>query len=314
MKHLRALQSIEGFSPIAIPRRKERACEFAREGYAVARDVEEAARMGARLCIVATDTARHVVDGLAALECGLDLLIEKPLALDAREGSRLRERAETVHRRVFVGCVMRFCESLGVFRGLLDRLGRIHSVRIECQSYLPDWRPSRPYKESYSARVEEGGVLRDLVHEIDYAGWIFGWPSAVQAKIRNLGRLGIAADEAADLTWEIPSGCVVSMTLDYLSRPARRRMCAMGEFGTLEWDGIEGTVVLGLGGAELEVVRSVQTCDQIFVKQAGAFIKTQEGIHDPRLTTSAEGVRALSVCDAARRASLNQREETVEYP
>ncbi len=37
------------------------------------------------------------------------------------------------------------------------------------QSWLPDWRPDRDYRESYSARLDEGGVLRDLVHEIDYA-------------------------------------------------------------------------------------------------------------------------------------------------
>ncbi len=313
MRHLRAIRCIEGLSPIAVPRRKERACELLREGYAVARDMEEAARMGAKLCVVATDTSRHVEDGLVAVECGLDLLVEKPLAREAREGSRLRERAEKLHRNAFVGCVMRFCESLATFKKLLDRIGRVHSVRIECQSYLPDWRPTGSYRESYSARADEGGVLRDLIHEIDYAGWIFGWPSSVQARIRNTGQLGIAAEEIADLMWESSTGCVFSMTLDYLSRPARRRMRAMGELGTLEWDGIEGSVALGLYDGRKELVRSEQSRDQTFVEQLEAFIGAVKGSSDSRLTTCEEGVKALSVCDAARRASASRKQEAVGY-
>ena len=222
-------------------------------------------------------------------------------------------RAKETGRILFVGCVMRFSDSLGRFPALLGKIGRIHSVRIECQSYLPDWRPNRHYLDCYSARADEGGVLRDLIHEIDYAGWIFGWPVALQANVKNLGRLGIEADEIAKLMWEGKGGVLVSLTLDYLTRPPRRCMTAMGEHGTLEWDGIEGTVALALAGAPLEVVRSSQTRQEAFLAQAAAFIGTQNGVCDPRLATGEEGVNALAICDAGRRASENRCEEVVIY-
>lgn len=313
MRHLGIIQQLNEGRPIAVPVRPDRIGQLESLGYCAVEDLDKAVEMGASLCIIATDTGRHVKDGLLAIQRGLDLLVEKPLSVDAQGARQLVSKASEAGRRLFVGCVLRFSDSLNKFRDALARVGRLHAVRIECQSYLPDWRPYRPYHESYSARAEEGGVLRDLVHEIDYAGAIFGWPKAVQARVRNLGRLGIKADEVADLLWETEDGCLVSLSLDYLSRLPRRRVRAAGEWGTLEWDGIENTVTVSLAGRPVEVVESSQTRDEMFLEQARAFVHASQGVWDPRLATGEEGVKALAVCDAARQASDSRRQERVEY-
>lgn len=314
MRHLDVLRRLGNVHPIAIPKRPERHAWLREAGFATAGDLPEAVHAGARLCIVATDTSQHVRDGLAASELGLDVLVEKPLAVDATSAAPLCLKARQNGHAVLLGCVLRFSESLNDFRGLLPKVGRPHAVRIECQSYLPDWRPERPYRDSYSARADEGGVLRDLIHEIDYAGWLFGWPAALQARVRNVNRLGIAADEAADLLWETAGGCVVSMSLDYLSRPARRFLRVSGDLGTLEWDGINATATFVPASGAPEVLRSSQTHDAMFAAQAQAFIRASQGTRDARLATGDDGVKALAVCDAARRASLSKREEPVAYP
>lgn len=312
-RHLHVLRRIDSVCPVAISQRSRRTQELATQNFATAENIGAVASMGATLCIIATDTGKHMQDGLAAVENGLDVLVEKPLSVDAAEGRRLCAAAVERGRRVFVGCCLRFSESLNTFRDLLGTIGRLHSVRIECQSYLPDWRPQRSYRESYSARADEGGVLRDLIHEIDYAGWLFGWPITLQAHVRNLGRLGIEADEAAELLWETPDGCVASVSLDYLSRPSRRSIRASGELGIIEWDGIKGTVTLALAGAPVQVIRSSQARDAMFLAQDHTFINTSRGIVDSRLATGEDGVKALAVCDAARRASDSRREERVKY-
>ena len=187
-------------------------------------------------------------------------------------------------------------------------------MRIECQSYLPDWRPQRPYKDSYSARAEEGGVLLDLIHEIDYTGWLFGWPVSLQAGLKNLGRLGIDSDKIAELTWETSKGCIVSTNLDYLSRTPRRQLHAYGELGTICWDGITGTVQLMLAGASLQEHQSTQTRDEMFAAQIGALVDYINGEPDSRMATGVDGVKALAICDAARLSSTSRREEVVIYP
>jgi len=314
MVHLRAIRDGLGLKALAVPVRPERRAALIAEGFPVASDVRDAAGAGARLCVIATETARHAVDALAALDAGCDVLLEKPLARDAGDAQPVCAAAVAKGRRVAVGCCLRFASGLGLFRDRLPDIGSVHSVRIECQSYLPEWRPGRPYQASYSARPEEGGVLRDVIHEIDYAGWLFGWPSRVYARVRNLGRLGIGAEEAADLTWETGGGAVVSLALDYLSRPRRRRLWAGGEWGALEWNAVAGTVALTLAAGTPSITHVTDTPEGMVLAQDRAFVAACLGADDVRLASCREGLRALAVCDAARRSALSGREEPVEYP
>lgn len=314
MKHLAALRRLAGVAPIAIPKRRERAAALREAGFATAADLAGAVDMGATLCVVASEPGQHLRDGASASDHGMDVLVEKPLATDAEVADRLCRGARRQGRAVFVGCVLRFSESLGTFRARLGAIGRVHTVRIECQSYLPAWRLERPYRQSYSARAAEGGVMRDLIHEIDYAAWLFGWPTTLQAKAKNLGRLGIETEETADLMWETGDGGVVTVHLDYLSRPPRRLLRASGEFGTLEWNGLDGSGTLALAETPAEVTRSRETLEDMFRAQAWAFVSAAGGARDARLATGEEGVRALAVCAAAWRAAESGRDEPVTYP
>ena len=314
MRHLQTLSQFLECRTVAVPKASTRGfAELERLGYDTSENLRGAADKGANLAIIATDTGSHGAHGLEALEYGLDLLMEKPLAADSLEAAHLLDCARERGRGIFVACVLRFSQSLNFFRESLNKVGQLHSVQIQCQSYLPDWRPHRPFLETYSARAVEGGVLLDLVHEVDYAGWLFGWPCSVQARLRNLGRLGIEAEELAELRWETPEGCLVSINLDYITRPPRRQMNAFGERGTIVWDGISRSVSLMKSHCPVETMETSQTREEMFADQSRAFVSSKCGRPDPRLATGEEGYKALAVCDAARRSSLSKGEEMVEY-
>lgn len=314
MRHLNALKHIDGILPIAVPVRVERCAQLEQEGFLVGEDIPTASKKGATYCIVATDTGRHVFDGLEALKHGMDLLVEKPIGSDASAASALYEGALAAGRMLYVGCVLRFSKSLNAFQNLLEQIGFVYSVSIECRSYLPEWRLARDYRQSYSARGEEGGVLRDLIHEIDYAGWMFGWPKHVQADVKNFGRLDIESEEMAKLWWETDQGVCVSLELDYLSRTSKRIMRAFGQNGVLEWNGVEGKVFLRLPSGAPQVFSFRQTRDEMFLRQAEAFLGCRESGASCQLSAAKEGVMALAICDAARLASKNRREERIHYP
>jgi predicted dehydrogenase len=314
MQHLRAFQSLRKTKIFAAPIRPERLQELSEAGFTTCKDLRQASKNGAVLAILATDTGRHVRDLGAALKAGLHVLVEKPVSPTAECATTLRRIKQHADRQVFVGCVLRFSESLNQFRAWLPRLGPIHQVRIECQSYLPDWRPHRPYRNSYSARLDDGGVLRDLIHEIDYAGWLFGWPVALQARLKNLGRLGIESEEVAELSWEIQSQTVVSITLDYLTRPPHRNMRAFGERGVLEWNGLTQKVRLEPVRGKPEEFVLLQTRAEMFLSQAKAVVQACRGNIDERLASLEDGIKATAICDAARLASTNRREERIKYP
>ena len=310
-RHLRLLGRQPGVTALALPTRAGRRPELQAEGFEVVAGWDEAYERGATHAVIATNTGRHGNDAALALSVGCHVLVEKPMTPEAATARDLAQRAHDARRGLWVGCDLRFQAALNHFRERLPDIGRVHEVRIECQSYLPDWRPDRPYRLSYSARADEGGVLRDLIHEIDYAGWLFGWPSAVQGRTANRGVLGIHAEEEADLLWESASGAIISIRLDYLSRPTRRRMTASGEFGTLAWDGVCGTVTASLAAGAETVETFDEIADDIYAAQAAAFLSASLHQHDPRMATADQGIRALSICDAARRSSVSGREEQV---
>jgi len=314
MRHLAILNGIDGVTTIAIPKRPGRAEELSKQGQTSAISLAEAQTMGANTVVIATDTGQHFGGGMAAIDAGMHILLEKPLTTNALDAKSLRDHANKNNRQLHVACVLRFSKSLNIFRTLLPQISKIHSVRIECQSYLPEWRPDRSYLDSFRARPGEGGVLLDLIHEIDYAGWLYGWPDSLRGSVKNLGQLGIEADEIAEMQWSGSDGHGVSVAVDFLTRPTHRRMNAYGEQGSIEWNGTEGTVTLQLVGEEPSIKKAEQNSEQMLTAQTIAFLEAVSGNVDPRLATADDGVRALGICDAARQSSDSGQTEMVAQP
>ncbi len=118
------------------------------------------------------------------------------------------------------------------------------SAHVRCQSWLPGWRPDRDYRESYSARPGEGGVLRDLVHEIDYATVLLGSPHLVGADVQIGGPLDIDVDQIASLLWRTDRDVTVSARLDYVTRESTRGIVVHTPRATYEWDVLRAVVAV----------------------------------------------------------------------
>jgi predicted dehydrogenase len=294
-RHLRVL-SERGVPVFALPAIRASAGEFRRVA-----SLGDAGAQGATMAIIATDTGRHLSDATAAVQAGFETLVEKPVAPTAAGVGALAEVARVARRRVFVGCTLRFSDTLRRFRELLPSVGIVHAVEIECRSFLPDWHPDRDYRSSYSARPAEGGVLRDLIHEIDYAGWLFGWPREIVGRVGNTGKLGIEAEEWAELCWH-HDDADVSIRLDYLTRPERRTILAAGSTGTLEADLVRQRIVLRLVDGTVRDETCLQLRDDMIWKQSATFIGAATGRDPDGLATLDDGGRAIAICDTARRS------------
>ena len=84
---------------------------------------------------IATPPATHYAIARRALECGLDVFVEKPLALDLAAGRRLCEIAEREGRILMVGHVLRYHPAYRALQriahsGELGRLQYIYSQRL----------------------------------------------------------------------------------------------------------------------------------------------------------------------------------------
>jgi predicted dehydrogenase len=306
-RHARVLREA-GFEVALHSTRPEARAALRAEGWTVPETMTDFP--GCRHAIVASRTGHHVAHALPLLEAGMDVLVEKPLAPSAEEGRLLAAAAARLQRKVFCALNLRFSKSLNVFRDWLPRAGRLHAAHVECRSYLPDWRPGTDLLASYSASAAEGGVLRDLIHEIDYAGWLLGWPERVFARFDRRSRLGLASEEAAYLDCELASGANLQIDLDFLSRIPIRKMRAFGEFGTLTWDGMAQTAEFAEPGKTPDVREDKQTKDENLLWQDLAFLHGEAG----KLVSVEDALRGLAVCDAARRSAQTGKDESVIQP
>ena len=114
---------------------------------------------------------------------------------------------------------MRHSEIAKLFKNNVksNKLGTSLFSKINCSSYLPDWRPMQDYRRTVSSSSSYGGgVLLELSHEIDYANWFFGPFLNVQAFLRNTGTLEIDVEDVADLVLTNKNGMNVQIHLDFV--------------------------------------------------------------------------------------------------
>jgi len=258
------------------------------------------------LVVVATDTSRHVADALQALDSGATaVLVEKPVAATVGDATALTEHPRSGD--VWVAAPLRAHEAFRHLHRLVGRLDQGGSAHVWSQSWLPDWRPARDYRESYSARPDEGGVLRDLVHEIDYATVLFGAPTLVGARVATSGPLDIAADQAATLLWAA-GRFDVTARLDYTTRPTTRGIVVHSPGGILEWDVVRATIrhTTPDGDVTEQVFDHDLDRDIVMGTQARAALElrawapAQQRIPRGAPASLAEGVAAVRLCDEAR--------------
>lgn len=312
-RHIRVLQAMPDARVIAVSSRDERRQALLRDGVKVCATVSQALEHRPQGVLIATDTAKHVQDALTALEAGAHVLIEKPIATTRLEADPLLAASKAVGRMVHVACCLRFDDGLRWMHKQRAPLGRMWNADAECFGWLPGWRPGRDVLQGYAARPNEGGVLRDLIHEIDYVTWMLGPAQRVLATIETSGRVvPTGVDDTALITLEHASGVHSSVRLSFAMAPTSRRFRVWGEGGMLGWDRVEKRAwFLDASGRE-QGSTTIERPENIYEEQAKAwiaFLRTGQG--DYGLATLEDGLHAIAVCDAARRSSNNGAWERV---
>lgn len=250
-RHLRNLLAL-GLRPRAY--RAIGRCELdagIRDEVAVCADWSQALSPAPDAVIIANPTSHHVQTALGAARAGCHLLVEKPLSHNMKGIDDLTKEVRRRKLVTLMGCNLRFHPGLQRVARLLSNqaIGDVLSARAEAGSYLPDWRPGQDHTHSYSAREElGGGVILDLVHELDYLFWFFGKVKSVFALAGHGARLGIETEGMAEILMEHDNGVWSSLHLDYFQRPPRRTCHIIGEKGTITWDYYAGAVSLWQAG------------------------------------------------------------------
>lgn len=220
------------------------------------------------------------------------IFMEKPLSHNTKELRQISRIIKQKKVSVWVGYNFHFFKPFIKIKKLIadHALGKIYYVRASIGQDLRTWRP-RDYRENYSAKKQQGGgVVLDLVHDINYPAWLLGEKLVPQSAIvRKLSQLEIDTEDCAETILMSTSGVIVTVHQDYLRVPRKQSIEISGEAGTIEWDSIYNTIQIETATkTRKEVVESERNemfVDELkffmnSVKQGKFFTNIDEAIHD----------------------------------
>jgi predicted dehydrogenase len=145
--------------------------------------------------VIATPSALHAEQAVAALERGMAVFCQKPLARTAAEARRVVDAARAADRLLAVDLSYRFTEGMRRIRSLVQRgeLGHVYALDLRFHNaYGPD----KPWFRD--PRLAGGGCLMDLgIHLVDLALWTLDYPAVRAARGRLFARGRPLADAAA---------------------------------------------------------------------------------------------------------------------
>lgn len=247
----------------------------------VVSSIDELIQQGVEFVLVASPAPFHAQHSIPLLEASIPTLIEKPVTADVEDARKLIAAAEHNQTPVAVGYCLRYLPSAQVVKQLLEAqsVGTLLNAQIEIGQYLPDWRPTKNYQETVSAKANlGGGALLELSHELDYTQWLLGDLNIQFSHLRSSTQLGLEVEDLVDTIATTESGAVVSIHLDFLQRQAFRRCRFVGTQGTIEWDLIKNEVVQTLL-AEHSVIYSEPDWDknQMYLNMVVDFVAKIEG-------------------------------------
>ena len=238
------------------------------------------------LVSVCVPTLLHREVALAAIEKGVAILVEKPIAASLDEGQAMAKTAEQGGVPLMVGHVERFNPAVLEVKRLLAAgdLGRVYQVYA---------RRTGPFPQ----RVRDVGVVHDLApHDIDVMFFLL--ESEVERAYAETLR-GVAT-EHEDMLWGVlrfRDGAVGVLDVNWLTPTKVRQLSILGEKGLLQADYLSQQVSLypkGRDGQLLDVAPQpvrVEIAEPLRLELEAFVDAVRRGVAPP--VTAADGLAAL---------------------
>ena len=256
--------------------------------------------------VVTSPPAFHVEQGIASLERGLPVLMEKPVCPNEADARRLEEAVNRTGAPLLLTYTWRWWPPLEKVWDLLNRqaVGKLRHVEFVMSAHLADWHPWEDYKDFFmSSREQGGGALLDESHWVDLMLWFLGKPERLVATIEKISDLEIETDDNVEMLITYPDGLRVNVHLDLYGRPHRKSIRFVGEGGTILWTADPNAVAVGRTMEE-EWERFTFDCErnEMFLAADREFVDVLNG-GAVRTCSIQDGVRVLSVLEAARKSA-----------
>jgi predicted dehydrogenase len=135
---------------------------------------------GVDALVIGTPNFLHAPQAIAALEAGVHVMVEKPMAMNVREAEEMMEASGKSGAKLMVAHCWRFDEDVNWLKAQTPRLGKI--IRTKSYGVHTNWGPAGWFTQKALAG---GGAMADMgIHALDTARYLLGDPQPVSVYAR----------------------------------------------------------------------------------------------------------------------------------
>jgi UDP-N-acetylglucosamine 3-dehydrogenase len=194
--------------------------------------IDQLAQMDLDYCVIATPTNTHADLACYLGNLKINLLIEKPIAINSSDAQLIIDCASKNGIKIAVGHIERFNSAMIEARKRigLGQLGKIIQIVSSRQGPSP-------------MRIKDVGVIEDLAtHDLDSVVWLMdsGF-SKISAEI--IKKDISLKEDGLFLIGELKNGVKVSMIVNWINPVKERKTIIVGEQGTFIVDTLNSTLV-----------------------------------------------------------------------
>ena len=243
-RHLENLLQLKNMKLIVYTKRTDLK-SFEEQGVKISNSLTECLKENPDIGFITNETSLHIPIAIKLAEIGMDLFIEKPLSNSSKDIKKLNAIVRKKKLITQIGCNFRFHPCIKKIKNLIEqeKIGRVISVQVQSNSYLPDYHRWEDYRKSYASRKElGGGATLTLIHEIDYMYWFFQEVEDVVSISGKMSDLEITADDYSASLIRFKNKVVGELHLDMFQRPEFRSCKIRGTKGEIYWDSNDNSV------------------------------------------------------------------------
>ena len=163
---------------------------------------------------IGTPVSCHFDQAMTALKYGRNVLIEKPIAMNAKDGKTLVAAFKKAKKHIFVGYMMKYHNLHKKVESLVKhgKIGQVTDVRLQFSCWYPDIEGAWRQKKSLGG----GGAFMDLgVHCVELAEYILGEEIEDIKGFYNTHTFSYEVEDCAVMVFKTKSGVLGHIDVNF---------------------------------------------------------------------------------------------------
>lgn len=247
-------------------------------GIKIFNDIKDAYAVSPDLVVISVPTAFHSKEIISAANRGLNVFVEKPGASNVIEINEIKNAFIKGKGDFFVSFQRRFQPVVQEMFKLVSskKIGPIISVKIQVDSYVPDWHPYENFLDLYACRKElGGGVLRTECHELDLLLEMFGMPKKANSIVSRRGPFNLNVADSADILLEYDN-FAAQISICFMQKIQERTITICGQNGKLMCDLLNQNIEVKWNDINDPIDVVQLTNEEIFERQLDFYLNSFE--------------------------------------